>query len=67
MQTVLTAPEIVCDGCANAIKKALAKVPGVSGVEVNIATKSVTITQDRSIERHTLAEAIERAGFEVAP
>jgi len=64
--TSLVVPGIVCEGCANAIKKAVGKVEGVSEVEVNVATKTVTVTHDAKTPRQTIASALDRAGFPVA-
>ena len=64
--TVLTAPDIVCGGCASAIKNALGRIAGVSDVAVDIATKRVTVTHDVSVTRHALTAALDRAGFPVA-
>ena len=67
MQTItLTAPDIVCGGCANAIKKALGALPGVAGVSVDIATKQVTVTYGTTVTRDALVAALDRAGFPVA-
>ena len=67
MQTTLfSAPDIMCDGCANAIKKSLGKLPGVSDIAVDIAAKHVTITHEPEVSRETLIHALDRAGFPVA-
>jgi len=63
----LTAPDIMCDGCANAIKKAVGALPGVSGVDVNINTKQVTVTHDDTIAPRTaITGALDNAGFPTA-
>jgi copper chaperone CopZ len=62
--TTITAPDIVCGGCANAIKKAIGTLPGVAEVEVNIDTKKVTVTHDEAVTpSYTVTKAMERAGF----
>jgi copper chaperone CopZ len=62
--TTISAPDIVCGGCANAIKKAIGTLPGVAEVEVNIDTKKVTVTHDEAVTPpHTVTMAMERAGF----
>ncbi len=35
---------MTCDGCAGAVKKALAKVDGVSSIETDVATQHVIVT-----------------------
>ena len=63
--TTLHAPDIVCDGCADAIKKELAGVDGVKSVEVDVTAKTVTVTRDpnaaSSIE--DIAAALDRVGY----
>lgn len=62
-KTTLTAPDIVCGGCANAIKNAFGRVQGVSEVEVDVATKQVTVGHDAELTRDQLAKVLEDAGF----
>lgn len=61
--TKLSAPAIVCGGCAGAIKNALGKLEGVSQVVVNTVTKTVTVEHDERLEREEIVEVLERAGF----
>ncbi len=63
IETKLSAPSIVCDGCANAIKKALGSVPGVSQVDVDTASKTVTVKHTERVERTEIVTALDRAGF----
>lgn len=64
--TTVTAPEIVCGGCAGSIKKALGNVPGVSEVEVDVATKKVTVSHGENVSRANIVEALDRAGYSAA-
>lgn len=61
--TTLTAPDIVCGGCANAIKKAVGALPGVSAVEVEVDSKRVTVTHEPAATHETLIGTLDRAGF----
>jgi len=63
MTTTLTAPDIVCDGCASAIRHALARVPGVSGIDVDVAAKEVTVEHGNLLTREEIAAALDKAGF----
>jgi copper chaperone CopZ len=66
-ETKLVSTEISCDGCANAIKKAVGKLPGVAGVEVDVPTQTVTVTHDVSAApKSAVTEAMEKAGFPVS-
>ena len=64
--TTVTAPEIVCGGCASSIKKALGNVEGVSEVEVDVATKKVTVKHSKSVSRGKIVAALDDAGYTVA-
>jgi copper chaperone len=63
--TTVTAPDIVCGGCAGAIKNALGNVEGVSEVDVNIETKAVTVKHEQTVTREKIVEMLDRAGFPV--
>ena len=56
--------EIECDGCANAIKKALGKVDGVSAVEVVVESQTIHIDHN-GLQDTLLTAALDRAGFPV--
>lgn len=64
--TTFSTPDIVCDGCAQAIKKSLGGLTGITDVAIDIAAKHVTVTHEASVSRETLVSALDRAGFSVA-
>jgi copper chaperone len=64
--TTVTAPEIVCGGCATSIKKALGNVAGVADVEVDVTSKKVTVQHDERVTREKIADTLDRAGFSAA-
>lgn len=64
--TTVTAPEIVCGGCAGSIKKALGNVAGVKEVEVDVPTKKVSVGHDETVSRENIVDALDRAGYSVA-
>jgi copper chaperone len=61
--TKVTAPDIVCGGCASAIKKALGSVEGVREVNVDVETKAVTVEHQPAVSRAQIIETLDRAGF----
>lgn len=61
MTTTFSAPDIECGGCANAIKKALGKVQGVSTIAVDIDKKTVTVDYGGSTD--VIIAALDKAGF----
>ncbi|MEP6903912.1 MAG: heavy metal-associated domain-containing protein [Actinomycetota bacterium] len=62
-ETKFSVPGIVCGGCAGGIKKALGKVSGINKVEVDVATKIVTVEHNREVSREKLADVLDDAGF----
>lgn len=48
MQLELTVPSMVCDGCVDSVKKAIAKQDSDAKVEVNLETKKVVVETDAS-------------------
>ena len=63
MNTKVTAPDIVCGGCANAIKNALGKIDGVSTVDVDVATKEVSVGHSSEVSTEQIVAALDKAGF----
>ncbi|MFO0809008.1 MAG: HAD-IC family P-type ATPase [Gemmataceae bacterium] len=63
METKFAAPGISCEGCARTIRDALGAVPGVSGVSVDIAGKTVRVDHGPSASREALAAVLARAGY----
>lgn len=63
--TTVTAPDIVCGGCAGSIKKALGNLAGVEQVEVDVATKSVKVEHSKAASREDIVAALDRAGYSV--
>ena len=56
---------MTCASCVSRIEHALAKVPGVMTVTVNLATEIATVSALRGLPRRALVEAIERTGYTV--
>ena len=61
--TTVTAPEIVCGGCASSIKKALGNLEGVGEVEVDVPTKHVKVEHSETVSRDEIVDALDRAGY----
>jgi copper chaperone len=62
----LTVPDMSCDGCRATVEGALAGLPGVAAVNVDLERKLVAVEHDghqASIDR--LAEAVTEQGYEV--
>ncbi|WP_322891745.1 MULTISPECIES: heavy metal translocating P-type ATPase [unclassified Yoonia] len=59
---------MTCASCVGRVDRALAAVPGVQSVAVNLATETATITlDDRSLTAAQLADVSTKAGYPAAP
>src|SRR5579864_2243270 len=56
---------MTCASCAMRVEKALAKVPGVAGASVNLATETATVDlTGADTTADTLIAAVKKAGYE---
>jgi copper chaperone CopZ len=60
----LTVPGMSCGHCEAAVKGEVGKVAGVTGVDVDLATKLVTV-HGGPVDRAAVVAAIDEAGYEV--
>ncbi|MEV1286157.1 heavy-metal-associated domain-containing protein [Micromonospora sp. NPDC049679] len=63
-QLVLSVPGISCGHCANAISSEAGEVAGVTGVDVDIEAKTVTVTG--TADPAAVRSAIAEAGYQAA-
>ena len=56
-----------CASCVGRVEKALARVPGVAGVAVNLATERARIQTRGGVRVEALTQAIIAAGYEATP
>ncbi|GAB4473893.1 MAG: copper-translocating P-type ATPase CopA1 [Burkholderiaceae bacterium] len=61
---VLPVRGMTCASCVAHVEKALAAVPGVDSVAVNLATESATV-ETKALDAGALRRAVEEAGYEV--
>ncbi|MDN7184583.1 heavy metal translocating P-type ATPase [Caballeronia sp. SEWSISQ10-4 2] len=55
---------MTCASCVRRVEKALAKVPGVEQVSVNLATEKATVHAEPSVSREQMLAAVTKAGYE---
>ncbi|MBJ7309976.1 heavy metal translocating P-type ATPase [Rugamonas sp. CCM 8940] len=56
-----------CASCVGRVEKALAAIPGVHSVSVNLATEMARVESAAPLSFAALAEVVERAGYHAAP
>jgi len=65
--TVLTVLGMTCGHCEAAVRDELTGVAGVTDVQVELASGTVTVTSDRPIHADVVAAAIDEAGYTLGP
>ena len=66
-QAELEISGMTCASCATRVEKALAKVPGVSHVSVNLATEKATVDLHDVARAGDLVDAVRKAGYDATP
>ncbi len=57
---------MTCMGCVNSVKKLVSALPGVVGVEVDLASGRVAVTHDPLLANDSaIRQAIEGGGYQV--
>ena len=62
--TVYSVPGMTCEHCVSAVDAEVRKVPGVTDVAVDLATKEVRVMGEPA--RDDVVAAIDEAGYDVA-
>jgi copper chaperone len=57
---------MTCEHCVRAVGSELSKLPGVTSVEVDLASGRVAIESDAALSSEAIAAAIDEAGYEVS-
>ena len=65
MQTTLKIEGMMCKHCQKHVHDALAKMEGVTAVEVSLENNSATVTMDKEISLDDFAKVIDEAGYEL--
>ncbi|APR37991.1 heavy metal translocating P-type ATPase [Paraburkholderia sp. SOS3] len=65
--TELEIQGMTCASCAMRVEKALAKVPGVASVSVNLATEKASVQLNGASGIDQLIAAVEKAGYHATP
>jgi copper chaperone len=58
---------MTCGHCASAVTEEVSKIPGVTGVQVDVAAGRVTVEADQSVPADAVVAAVDEAGYEVVP
>lgn len=61
----ITVAGMTCEHCVRSVREELTQVPGVSGVEVDLASGRVVVTGTGPLDAAAIAAAVDEAGYEV--
>ena len=64
-QQIIKVDGMTCGGCAAGVTRALQAVAGVAEVQVDLASKAVTIRFNGAAQPAAWQQAVENAGFDV--
>ena len=65
MQSAWVVTGMTCDHCVHAVTTEVMALPGVSGVDVDLASGALRVESDGPVEAASLRAAVEEAGYEV--
>jgi copper chaperone CopZ len=65
MQTTLKVEGMMCSHCEEAVKKTVSSIPGVTGVVVDLAMKTVTVSHDDVVTADVVKRSVEGQGYDV--
>ena len=61
-----TVTGMTCGHCVSAVTEEVTQVPGVTAVDVDLATGRLTVTSDAPVDEDAVRSAVDEAGYEVA-
>jgi copper chaperone len=57
---------MTCGHCVSSVTEEVSQVPGVTAVDVDLASGGLTVTSDAPVDEAAVRAAVEEAGYEVA-
>jgi copper chaperone len=65
MTTTYTVKGMTCGHCVSSVTEKVSEVPGVTGVEIDLATGLVTVAGEGPLDSAAIVAAVKEAGYEV--
>jgi len=60
-----TVSGMTCSHCVSSVTEEVATIPGVTDVQVDLASGAVTITSEAPVEETAVKAAVDEAGYEL--
>ncbi|MEV1143182.1 cation transporter [Micromonospora sp. NPDC049799] len=57
---------MTCGHCVNSVSSEVGAIPGVTDVQVDLATGQVTVTSETPLDTDTVRAAVDEAGYDLA-
>jgi copper chaperone CopZ len=57
---------MTCGHCVTAVTEEVSQLPGVTDVDVDLASGGLTVTSETQVDEADIRSAVEEAGYEVA-
>jgi copper chaperone len=62
----VTVSGMTCGHCASSVHDEVGQIPGVTAVDVDLTSRTVTIDSDSPVESAAVQTAVEEAGYQPA-
>lgn len=63
MRTTIKVKNIHCTGCSRAIGKEIGIIPGVYGINVDLANKTISVDHTEEVTENKLATILQQIGY----
>ena len=64
--TTVTVAGMTCGHCVSSVREEIGRIPGVTAVDVDLASGRVDIDSETPIEQAAIAQAVDEAGYQLA-
>jgi len=61
-----TVTGMTCSHCVNSVGSEIGQIPGVTDVQVDLTSGTVTVISDQPVDDTAVAAAVDEAGYELA-
>jgi len=61
-----TVTGMTCSHCVNSVSSEINQISGVTDVQIDLASGTVTVTSDQPVDDAAVAAAVDEAGYELA-
>ncbi|MFX0573279.1 heavy-metal-associated domain-containing protein [Nocardia nepalensis] len=62
----VTVTGMTCGCCVNSVSKEVGAIDGVTGVDIDLASGTVTVGSAKAVELGAIAAAVDKAGYRLA-